>query len=227
MKSKSAITSNSSREILWSTQGTAILPAGSERSSLSSQDQGRKRTHRRRNVKCTTQILIFGSRCQIWTLAVITTHHALSETHPSMSSVVLQTQLENTSTPSSDTTNPIRISGLRLMSTTRCSQRGKDAVQFRKMDNTFWFSEAFQVSSSVTATISTAWATICPALQTLPMIYFCSKCRQFMTRTHLQYTPVTCRGIRFIGSITVTTGVSTKLCAHRSEHVLEQMTNLD
>jgi len=217
MKFRLTTNSSLSREILWSIQGTATLLVGLERNSLLSQVQGRRRIHHRRNVKCITQTLIFGLKCQIWTLAVIITHHAPSETLQSMCSVESRTQPESTSILLSDTISPTSLSGHKLISTTKCSQRGKDVEQFKRMDSLSSSLEVSQVNSLVTATISIVWAISYHVHLTLPMIYFCSRCQLSMMHKHLQSTAVTCKGIRFIGSTTEIIGVYIRLCVLRSE----------
>jgi len=217
MKFRSVTISSLLRGIQWSILDMVTLLVGLERSSLLSRVQERKRTHRRPSVKCTTQILICGLRCQIWTLAVIIIHHAPSETLQSMFSVESRTQLESTSTQSNDMISPTSWNGLKLISTTRCSQRGKDVEQFKRMDSSSSFSEVSLENSLETATTLIAWAISYHVPPTPQMIYFCSRCQQSMMHKLPRSTAVISKGTRYTDLTTVTTGVYPRLCALRSE----------
>ena len=134
LKSRWIKTTLWSRETQWSIQDMVTQLAGSEKSSLLSLAQERKKTSLRLKLKCTTQISISGLRCLIWMLVDIITHLAHSLKKPFSCFVVLPIKLESTSTLLRDTIMPGKNHGLWSILIKNFSQKDKDVASFREMD---------------------------------------------------------------------------------------------
>ena len=180
-----------SRETQWSIQGTDIQPVGLEKNSLLLRDPERKKTSLKLKLKCTTQISIFGLKCQTLTLEDIIILRAHSQIKLFSSFVESPTKQENISTQLKDTTTSVRNPGLWSTLIRNFSLRDKAVVLSKQTVKTFLSLVDSPVNFCETRTCSIQQPMNWPKLNKPQMRCSCSKCQQFTTLTPMQSILVT------------------------------------